>query len=70
MVVAKIKMNIKSDMFFMEKLNLKILTPVLIKSNTTKSIYKLVSLLGLCLITNIDNGINNIEKLTKTGIFV
>lgn len=70
MVVAKIKMNIKSDMFFIEKLNLKILTPVLIKRNTTKSIYKLVSLLGLGLITNIDNGINNIEKLTKTGIFV
>ncbi len=70
MVVAKIKINIKSDMFFKEKLNLKILTTVLIKSNTTKSTYKLVSLLGLSLITNSDNGINNIEKLTKTGIFV
>lgn len=70
MVVAKIKINIKSEMFFKEKLNLKTLTTVLIKSNPTKSTYKLVSLLGLSLIINRDNGINIIEKLTKTGIFI
>lgn len=70
MVVAKIKININSEMFFKEKLNLKTLTTVLIKSNPTKSTYKLVSLLGLSLIINRDNGINIIEKLTKTGIFI
>jgi hypothetical protein len=57
-------------MFFKEKLNLKVLTNVLIKSKDTKTVNKFISLAFLNLTYDVVNGINKIEKITKTGTLI
>tara|TARA_B110001452_G_scaffold223299_1_gene196486 strand:- start:1245 stop:1502 length:258 start_codon:yes stop_codon:yes gene_type:complete len=69
-VNAKIKINIKSEIFFRERLNLKTLIKVLVKSSDIKTVSKLNSLTLFDLIYNNVNGINRIVKLTKTGSFM